>query len=112
MANTDLISSLKTLFLKISFEKCPKVTLWVENRFLSMFMIISEEFHIDPESLKPWVERGQKVTLTVNNAKHDQSQTLDFLKVRGQRKFFFRISGHLDFGTDAFDWLNLICSSL
>ena len=81
MANTDLISSLKTLFLKISFEKCPKVTLWVENRFLSMIMIISEKIHIDPESLKPWVERGQKVTLTVNNAKHDQSQTLDFLKV-------------------------------
>ena len=68
MANTDLISSLKTLFLKISFEKGPKVTLWVENRFLSMIMIISEKFHIDLGTLKSWVERGQKVTLTVNNA--------------------------------------------
>ena len=84
MANTDLISSLKTFFLKISFEKYPKVTLWVENRFLSMSMIISEKFHIDPESLKPWVERGQKVNSTVNNAKHGSSQNLDFLK----RKFF------------------------
>ena len=71
MANTDLISSLKTLFLKISFETCPKITLWVENRFLSMIMIISEKIHTDPESLKPWVEWGQNVTLTVNNAEHD-----------------------------------------
>ena len=52
--------------------------------FLSMIMIISEKFHVDPESLKHWVERGQKVTLTVNNAKHGSSQNLDFLK----RKFF------------------------
>lgn len=73
MANTDFISSLKTLFLKISFEKCPKVTLWVENRFLNMIIIMSEKFHGDPESLKPWAERGQKVTLTVNNAKYDSS---------------------------------------
>ena len=58
--------------------------------FLSMIMIISEKFHVDPESLKPWVERGQKVTLTVNNAKHDSSQTFHFFKlVKGPAKVFF-----------------------
>ena len=84
------------------------------------------ESKFDPESLKPWDSQvgSQKVSSTVINAKHDPSKTLYFLffgsqfgsfwglSVFRQPKVFSEFSGFLDFGKDAFDWLNLICSSL
>ena len=36
-----------------------------------MTMIISGQFHIDLESLSHWVNRGQKVNLTVNDASYN-----------------------------------------
>ena len=51
-------------------KKCPKVIPWLEIRFLTMTMIMSGQFHIDLESLSPYIERGQKVNTTVNNANH------------------------------------------
>ena len=69
-------------------------------------------------TLKVWTLGSQKVSSTVNNAKHDPSKTSYFLffgsqfgsfwglSVFRQPKVFSEFSGFLDFGKDAFDWLN------
>ena len=55
------------------FLNCPKVTFRLEKLFSSMLMIISEEFHIDPENLSPQVTWVLNVILTENNPSHDQN---------------------------------------
>ena len=57
-------------FKNIFSEKCPKVFFSAKN-FLSVTMIKSGQFHIDPESLSPWVKWGSKVVQSVNDPSHN-----------------------------------------
>lgn len=59
-----------------------------------MLMIISGQFHIDPESLSHWVEWDQKVISRENNPNHDSSlwlighrylkQAMDYEMIHGK----------------------------
>ena len=63
-----MVLTLKNLSKTEIKKNCPKASRFF---FRGMLMTINGQYHIDRESLSPWVEWGQKVIRSKYNRNHD-----------------------------------------